>query len=108
MSSPIITKPLCECHGEEMGWKTDRKMKVGGFWRCKIKHRQEVLQWQKANPEKCRAKVLRYARSEKGKETMEKWRISNPDKVYLKQTRELTRRKRQRLEEAIERQRGIA
>ena len=28
----------CECHGVPLLWAQDRRYRLGGFWRCRIRH----------------------------------------------------------------------
>jgi hypothetical protein len=32
--------PLCECHEQSKVWKSDRRLKAGGSWRCGVTQRQ--------------------------------------------------------------------
>lgn len=34
--------PRCECHGEEMGWRHDRRYVSGGYFRCRVKERERM------------------------------------------------------------------
>ena len=38
----------CSCHGEPAMWHKDPRSKHGGYWRCRITHRNRARAWQRA------------------------------------------------------------
>ena len=34
--------PECECHGVEMLWNRAPHYNNGGFWKCRVKHREKA------------------------------------------------------------------
>jgi len=60
--------PLCSCHETPMRWQQDlRRKKVDGYWSCRVKHREEQVQYEQT--EKGRAAHRRYRQTEKGHAT---------------------------------------
>ena len=41
----------CPCHGQEMYWNPDRRYKKGGFWACRVKHRESARRRYAESPE---------------------------------------------------------
>lgn len=39
--SSDTTKPLCECHGEPMLWKKDKRVNGKGYWTCLVRKREK-------------------------------------------------------------------
>ena len=33
---------VCACHGQEMYWNPDSRYRKGGFWACRVKHRESA------------------------------------------------------------------
>lgn len=40
----------CGCHDEQMYWTKDKRYTAGGFWRCAVKQRAQVMRHYDADP----------------------------------------------------------
>ena len=66
--------PNCDCHGEPMKWRTDRRVKIGGYWLCQHKmrwyRRREMRQRQVNEEIMDKRRIQQLQNAEKAAKTM--------------------------------------
>lgn len=56
-----MIEPNCDCHGEAMRWVNEPRRRAGGFWKCRVKHREAAKAWSRSHPEAVRKRKKDWA-----------------------------------------------
>jgi hypothetical protein len=60
MTSKTSTKPLCKCHKKPMRWGSNKNLKGGGRWRCRVKQRSYESKYDVKRSQKLQRKLYVY------------------------------------------------